>query len=225
MEEKTDPILLPHSCARSWWWQWHYLHPNQYIEWHSYPSISFANWIDWELLWIRVGTQTTPKKPVCFWAAARVKIQNTLFTSCPCKWWPSIFEFVVVIFTIFYHNWHHTVRSILGVTKFIISFYWETLDTKPNSHSCCSNSICWWYKTQVTSSRESCPQMTTGASEFSITPSCRNATSLEAVTLHWHRWHISGEIEAWKEKVPFPLLSQVATLDICVTTAYLESFS
>lgn len=67
--------------------------------------------------------------------------------------------------------------------------------------------------------------MTTEASEFSITPSCRSATSLESMTLYWYRWHISGEIQAWKEKVPFSLLPQVAALDTCVITAYIWSDS
>lgn len=35
--------------------------------------------------------------------------------------------------------------------------------------------------------------MTTEASELNFAPSCSNVTSLEAATLHWHSWHISGE--------------------------------
>lgn len=51
--------------------------------------------------------------------------------------------------------------------------------------------------------------MATEASELNFAPSCSNGSSLEAVTLHWH---ILGEIQAWKEKVPFSLQSQTAAL-------------
>lgn len=70
---------------------------------------------------------------------------------------------------------------------------------------------------------KSCPQITTKASQLYIAPSSSNTTSLEAMTLHWQSWHISGEIQAWKEKVPFPMPSKIAALDLWDTTVYLES--
>lgn len=65
--------------------------------------------------------------------------------------------------------------------------------------------------------------MTIKASELNIAPSRSNTTSLETMTLSWQSWHNLGEIQAWKEKVPFPLPSKTAALDLWDTTVYLES--
>lgn len=133
-----------------------------------------------------------------------------------------IFKSLVTDIWYFYYDWHHTAKNVFGVTKFTISFFWAASYTEPNNH--CSGKTAFFVDTEPRwqSGIKPCPQMTTKVTQWFIAPSSSNTTSLEAMTLHWQSWHISGGIQAWKVKVPFSLPSKIAALDLWDTTVYLK---
>lgn len=181
MEEKTDPILLPHSCARSWWWQWHYLYPNQYTERHGYPSISFANWIDWELLWTFAGTQTTPKNS-SFLGSCKGEDPKRIVHILPMRMMAPYFLICCGYFYYFYHNRHYTVKSILGVTKLLFLFT-EQLWTQ-NSINTAAVRTAFAGGTKPRGQAAENPVL-----RWPLKPVNSASLPVAGVQLHWKQWH------------------------------------